>query len=917
MVKIETATFGYREGGHQLIESTLAPTTPVLDSLRFPVDRPAGHVGPEVSWSPYWGGQTFERWWALWRGEEDFDAARRNVVRVRVALIPVESCANLDDIGALISAVDGSPFETTTADLAIAGEVVDYLAQNTGPAVVPELTAAPRLLTALWSRLWPAARETLTLRTLFGPESVASVPSASIVVIPRELKPRWLGHKLLKGNGAPAGPAARAFTGSGTGRETRIMLLNGQRFAADLTIFERVSRIAASIDKLASGEGVFRDALLVARTTEAFTGGLELPKEDAVLVGQALREFASASVSDVRAASLTRLDQFTDISEIRTALAKWIEKHLPEQSTTDALWICLQAAGETHAEWWRNGVASGIRLACQARPREWATSIWAWWQKHTDSVTVLATYLDNSQATERWLAAQVPHHIENDLLDSLALLCGVREWPHLLSAALGTGRPLDYCVRRVRATLARPEAALESLLAGRDAKDVLNAAILCDWDPLLAHAVKLALVQPLLFEQVVPLTSAMAFFARYLIAGGSLPASFVRRDFLDEVVNGAKAGDNGCLEILRRLDRRFGKFVLWNPAIQEIFSVNDELTRGAVDVWWQQFVSDGDTERPPSTLVPLVLQRASTEIRHSAISLVVRLLQVFPETTETEFQRWITPAGHRWEPADHQRIAELLIERRWRRATSSFRRSYDHDLGLVAWYARELLPWYNAFDVRPDRVDATDGPLHEGPPREFRRQVKLLFLAANPVTTDRLALDEEARAIEEKVRDARHRDHVVVKTKWAVRPEDLQQSLLEYEPTIVHFSGHGDGNTGIVLASADESEESHINGDALVHLFDTLKDGIRMIVLNACYSQVQAEAIRQKIDFVVGMADSIGDDAARIFAAAFYRGLAFGRSIQTAFDLGISELKLHRLESEDSTPVLLIRDGADPADSLI
>jgi hypothetical protein len=87
---------------------------------------------------------------------------------------------------------------------------------------------------------------------------------------------------------------------------------------------------------------------------------------------------------------------------------------------------------------------------------------------------------------------------------------------------------------------------------------------------------------------------------------------------------------------------------------------------------------------------------------------------------------------------------------------------------------------------------------------------------------------------------------------------------------------------------------------------------IRVVVLNACYSEVQARAIVNEIDFVVGMSDSIGDDAARVFAAAFYRGLAFGKSVRTAFELGINELKLLGLGHEDAIPQLLVRTGVDP-----
>ena len=82
-------------------------------------------------------------------------------------------------------------------------------------------------------------------------------------------------------------------------------------------------------------------------------------------------------------------------------------------------------------------------------------------------------------------------------------------------------------------------------------------------------------------------------------------------------------------------------------------------------------------------------------------------------------------------------------------------------------------------------------------------------------------------------------------------------------------------------------------------------------MLNACYSEEQARAIVEKIDFVVGMAVSIGDDAAVVFAAAFYRGLAYGKSVQTAFELGLNQLQLMGLKEDEDVPVLLIREEVD------
>ena len=99
--------------------------------------------------------------------------------------------------------------------------------------------------------------------------------------------------------------------------------------------------------------------------------------------------------------------------------------------------------------------------------------------------------------------------------------------------------------------------------------------------------------------------------------------------------------------------------------------------------------------------------------------------------------------------------------------------------------------------------------------------------------------------------------------------------------------------------------------EALVHLFRTLKDNVRL-VLNACYSRPQAEALAQTIDCTVGMNRAIGDAAAIVFAGSFYRAIGFGRSVKEAFELGKAALLLEGIP-EDKTPELLTRTGVDAA----
>jgi class 3 adenylate cyclase len=74
---------------------------------------------------------------------------------------------------------------------------------------------------------------------------------------------------------------------------------------------------------------------------------------------------------------------------------------------------------------------------------------------------------------------------------------------------------------------------------------------------------------------------------------------------------------------------------------------------------------------------------------------------------------------------------------------------------------------------------------------EIMEKIRVLFLAADPGVTNQLHLDREVREIETKIRASMFRDSLELISKWAVQPDDLQQSLLDHQPHIVHFSGHG------------------------------------------------------------------------------------------------------------------------------
>jgi hypothetical protein len=190
----------------------------------------------------------------------------------------------------------------------------------------------------------------------------------------------------------------------------------------------------------------------------------------------------------------------------------------------------------------------------------------------------------------------------------------------------------------------------------------------------------------------------------------------------------------------------------------------------------------------------------------------------------------------------------------------------------------------------------------------------ILILAANPKGTPPLRLDQEVRDIGEGLQRAKHRDEFILEQKLAVRPRDIQRAMLDISPSIVHFSGHGTGDEGLVFE--DETGSSKlVDGEALAGLFELFAEQLDCVVLNGCYSEVQAEAIAQHVNYVIGMKKAIGDKAAIEFAVGFYDALGAGRTVEFAYKLGCAAIRLAGIP-EQLTPVLKKKPNIEEKENL-
>lgn len=196
---------------------------------------------------------------------------------------------------------------------------------------------------------------------------------------------------------------------------------------------------------------------------------------------------------------------------------------------------------------------------------------------------------------------------------------------------------------------------------------------------------------------------------------------------------------------------------------------------------------------------------------------------------------------------------------------------------------------------------SSTAPPPKAPPPASAERTRILFLGANS-TSAAMDLEREVSRIQQDLRAAHARDTFEFRHVGAVTIQTLLQALVDEAPTIVHFAGHG--TTGGILLRDDAGNPKLVTGEALAGLFELFPGDVKCVVLNACWSETTARAIRSHVPYVVGTRAAIQDSAALAFSAGFYKAIAAGWDVPRAFRMGKTSIQLEGGGGED-IPVLL------------
>ena len=208
-------------------------------------------------------------------------------------------------------------------------------------------------------------------------------------------------------------------------------------------------------------------------------------------------------------------------------------------------------------------------------------------------------------------------------------------------------------------------------------------------------------------------------------------------------------------------------------------------------------------------------------------------------------------------------------------------------------------------------------------------RVRILVVAANPLGSSPLKLDHEVKTIQEALRRSRKRDNFVVEYRLAATPSELRRALLDLEPHVLHFSGHGAGEQGLLFVSdesasaiyrsdsgevrsrsSDTNEIKFVPAQPLANLLQLCEEHLECVVLNACYSDVQGDAISANIPFTIGMRDLVEDHVAIKFSQGFYDAIGAGKSYENAFKWGKVAIEFDLADGE-AAKILVLRKKSE------
>lgn len=523
IISVHQALFGEYNRGHGLLTSSL-PDSALRSTVPLVTDLPGSAIPPNLQWEPYLRGYVAGRYYVFSKTFPDPSASRPGMVFTHVLLVDrteIFQINRLDEILPLLTEkIDKSSSVhslqisiTETAPPKIVppgyGKVVNTLLTNPQRTVIwVGDKGFTQIIEALWTNLWPDAREKFSFRISFAPQDLQDNPP-TIVCVPEALASRWSHEPVVRitdeytPNPSNEMYLAEAFLMGLTEAEPlREFQRKLNAFLPELTTLRMLARSLSHGQEIENGTDSVdhvRDLVRsLAKLAPSSSDGMTI-KQKAITRLQALTSQGTAS--DIRAFRNITLTQYPNASTFFSeTISAWMHHRLIVESDREpkAVAELMALALSDSSDDWTKTIKSNLDIKFGHWNEQTARMVWQWWGQRPSLVQQLEEYMPERAGIEQSLINQCPRELPAQLGEALLALSQNRKWFSLHGViCLGLYPPLVAIKQHLEFDRSPSfEDALRQLVKRLDTKTVLDTALNIGENRLLRLAGEMCAKEP-------------------------------------------------------------------------------------------------------------------------------------------------------------------------------------------------------------------------------------------------------------------------------------------------------------------------------------------------------------------------------------------------------------------------------------
>jgi hypothetical protein len=913
---LEQAIFGYKQlVGHTLLSLSSPQIEELSDELCSLTDLP-GNPPYGITWKPYVSGYPVGDFYAVSKTFVDTDATRGDTVYSHVVLVRK---MDLDSINSLQQIVDLLPIDLDKSIKArqityepkqsksessnINSELVFQLSNKEDKAIVclgngEDYTES---ICKIWDKLWGGIRFTFTFKIGFSAERIK--PNDTVIISPSNLKHEWVGF-----------PIVEVSSISDLSTEVELWLGGEAELSESLLGFwDQINHENSTFSDLKLAESSLR---LIDKTDRDSVRNLarnlaylspnkaEAKPIKSLVLSNLLNHIEKSDFQVILKLRNFNVDSYSGGNEVlKKSVIDWLKNIVvrPEMEMK----VITEGFLQEQNGWWYQAIRLGVKETFESLDGILSKLFWKLIQEEIKLLDELVPFVLKTRLNEAELIKETPKKMNAQTINPILPYLIEVGWFSLHALLLTKIHAPQQAIRE-HLLIDNEEDSENGVLILVNELNIEELISFCEKqeEDRIIRALGIACSNNLKLMKKLDQTNAIwrkVWLSSIKITDqpwiGITNQRKVMASILDQLLLKVVI-DTELLHYLSQTD--FSDLSYYHKRL-EVWKLipqtpRNHFLRSTVKSLLSKSEGDGNMLRNlEDELIQEVNYQVAKEklLENPTVSgkLKFQIIESF-DVSEALFILFVKDNVIKFSKEDAARIGEIITKRKWDKAYKVIKSS--------TYLNRDLKDAVREEPTHGSQQGASliDSIFNMKPSYKMKMEKrKILFMSSGPEDQGYLSLNREMRKVEEILESAKNRDQFDLKQKVAVKFETLAKSILEIEPEIIHFSGHGETN-GLALEKEDGTTH-FVENDTIRRIFEINIDNLKCVLLNSCYSLDQAREISKLGIAVIGMNDSIEDNTAINFSRGFYTSLGAGKDIMTCFRTGLAYVSVDSKEELD------------------